>query len=131
MTFLFLLQCAVVSVSTCVISPLSPVLLCLSKNYDTKPLVFAFLNSRGNLCAVRQCYFLSHLLLQIKIPVRVHENIVFFFDVMRIQLKSHNNKSHPPLVSVKNLYCFLFPSGSTYCILLHLFSSYFDTKSTA
>lgn len=56
--------------------------------------------------AVRQPYLISHLLLQIKIHVRVHKTWCFSF-VMRIQLKSHQNESHPPLVFVKNLYCFL------------------------
>lgn len=56
--------------------------------------------------AVRQPYLISHLLLQIKIHVRVHKTWCFSF-VMRIQLKSHHNESHPPLVFMKNLYYFL------------------------
>lgn len=68
--------------------------------------------------AVRQPYLISHLLLQIKIHVRVHKTWCFSF-VMRIQLKSHQNKSRPPLVFVKNLYCFL--SGESQCIhLVHI-----------
>lgn len=75
----------------------------MNKQELTSSIRFKF---HWELSAVRQPYLISHLLLQIKIHVRVHKTWCLSF-VMRIQLKSHHNESHPPLVLVKNFYCFL------------------------